>query len=470
MSAENPPRSPRGRLARTAFGTRLTLIVALGLVVRLLHLLLVAADNPLSGDAASYHLGANLFADGLGFTEPFRYLYGAVDEILLDGRAVEVVTPIGHLEPTAGHPPGWTLLLGIGAFLGLTGVFEAQLLATVLGLPAIALVGLAGRRLGSERLGLISAGLAATYAFVWINDGLLMAETVAIGAAAGTVLVGLQFATSPDRRNAALLGLVGGLAALCRAELVLYLPLVAAIVLVNKPLQWRERLLRYFVVGLAALAVVSPWIVRNLLVFEEPVLLSNGAGTVLVQANCDPTYYGPDLGYWQISCGQPAPYGSGGELLDESQRDRVVRDRAFDYIRAHQGRLVDTVVPARAGRLWAVYQPVGQLRLDTLVDRRSFAVSVLGLVQYYLLVPFAAAGMVLLWRRRRALLVVTAWIPVVTLTAVTAFGNTRYRTAAEVSLILLAAVAIDATIGRWSSARTAQSTDPPVEQPPGGSS
>ena len=156
--------------------------------------------------------------------------------------------------------------------------------------------------------------------------------------------------------------------------------------------------------------------------------------------------------------------------MDESQRDRIVRDRAFDYIRAHPGRLIDTVVPARVGRLWAVYQPVGQLRLDALVDRRSFAVSVLGLIQYYLLVPFAAAGVVLLWRRRGALLVVTAWIPVVTLTAVTAFGNTRYRTAAEVSLILLAAVAMDATIGRWSSARTAQSTDPPVEQPPGGSS
>ena len=130
MSAEDPPRSPRGRLARTAFGTRLTLIVALGLVVRLLHLFLVAADNPLSGDAASYHLGANLFADGLGFTEPFRYFFGAVDEVRIDGRAVEILTPIGHLEPTAGHPPGWTLLLGIGAFLGLTGVFGAQLLAT----------------------------------------------------------------------------------------------------------------------------------------------------------------------------------------------------------------------------------------------------------------------------------------------------------------------------------------------------
>ena len=66
MSAENLLRSPRGGLlARASFGTRLALIVGLGLVVRLLHLFLVAGDNPLSGDAASYHLGANLFAESV---------------------------------------------------------------------------------------------------------------------------------------------------------------------------------------------------------------------------------------------------------------------------------------------------------------------------------------------------------------------------------------------------------------------
>ena len=470
MITDSSPRSLRKQLAATTFGVRLGLIAACGVVVRLLHLILVAADNPLSGDAASYHLAANLFADGKGFTEPFRYLFGAVDQIFRDGQIVEVVTPIGHLEPTAGHPPVWTLLLGIGAFLGLTGIFEAQLLAVFLGIPAIVLSGLAGRRLGSERLGLFAAALAATYAFIWVNDGLLVAETVAVCAAAGVVLVGLRFASLPDRRNAVLLGIAGGLAALCRAELILYLPIVAGVVLVRRPLQWRERLIRYSIVGLSALIVISPWVVRNLLAFEEPVVLSNGAGTVLVQANCDPTYFGPHLGYWQISCGQPAPYGPNGELLDESQRDRVVRERAFEYINDHRGRLIGTVIPTRIARLWAAYHPVDQLRLDALVDRRSLAVSTLGLVQYYLLIPFAIAGAIAVWRRRGPLLVVAAWIPVVTLTAATAFGNTRYRAVAEISLVLLAAVAIDAITDWRLTRRFAQSVTSPPGHPPGGSS
>jgi len=50
-----------------------------------------------------------------------------------------------------------------------------------------------------------------------------------------------------------------------------------------------------------------------------------------------------------------------------------------------------------------------------------------------------------------------AWIPIVTLTAAAAFGNTRYRTAAEMSVVILAAVAIDALVGH----RTAQ---PDLEQ------
>jgi hypothetical protein len=156
--------------------------------------------------------------------------------------------------------------------------------------------------------------------------------------------------------------------------------------------------------------------------------------------------------------------------LDESQRDRVVRDRAFEYINDHRSRLLGTVIPARIARLWGAYHPMDQLRLDALVDRRSLSVSTLGLVQYYLLIPFAIAGAIAVWRRRGPLLVVAAWIPVVTLTAATAFGNTRYRAVAEISLVLLAAVALDAITDRWLARHSAQPVTPPPEHPPGGSS
>ena len=62
-------------IKRLGFNKILLLICLLGFFIRLLYFLLVAADNQLSGDASSYHLTANIFADGLGFTEPFRYLF-----------------------------------------------------------------------------------------------------------------------------------------------------------------------------------------------------------------------------------------------------------------------------------------------------------------------------------------------------------------------------------------------------------
>ena len=194
-------------LNRLNFNKSLLLICLLGLFVRLLYFLLVVADNQLSGDAASYHLSANLFADGLGFTEPFRYLFGSIDLIPINGETTEVITPIGHIEPTAGHPPVWTLLLAVISFLGFTTVFEQQIVSILLGIPSIIIAGFIGRKISSERLGLITAFLTATYAFIWINDGLLMAETCAITGAMASILAGLALAENPSIKRAFIFGI-----------------------------------------------------------------------------------------------------------------------------------------------------------------------------------------------------------------------------------------------------------------------
>jgi len=442
-------------LKKLDFNKVLLLICLLGFFIRLLYFFLVVADNQLSGDASSYHLTANIFADGLGFTEPFRYLFGAVDSVPIKGELVEVITPIGHIEPTAGHPPMWTLLLSIGSFLGFTTVFQQQIFSIFLGIPSIILAGLIGKKIGSEQLGLITASLTAAYAFIWINEGLLMAETCAITGAMACILAALVLAENQSTKNALIFGSVGGLAALCRAELLIYLPLVGAVILFTKKVPWRTKILQYLSVGLAALLVISPWVIRNLYSFEQNVFLSDGAGTVLVQANCDSTYYGQNLGYWELKCGEPPPYGEDGELLDESQRDVVVRERAFDYISEHKKRLITVVAPARIGRMWGAYKPIEQLRLDVLADRRSFAISLIGFGQYLLLLPLSLMAILKLWKKRRETLFITsAWIPIVTFTAALAFGNTRYRTAAEASLVILAAFSIDLVMKKFTKKPT----------------
>ena len=438
----------------TSFARRLALITLAGLVLRVLYVLLVERGDPLSGDGAGYHHQANMIADGKGFSEPFRFLFGNEEVVLVDGVETTVTTPVGHLEPTAGHPPVWILLMGAVSFLGFTSILSHQLASAVFGISSIILMGLLGRSAHSERAGLIAAALTASYAFIWVNDGLIMAETAAIAVAAACSLMGLKFIREPSVRTAVVFGVLGAVAALTRAELALFLPIVAAVALWRSPLSWRRRIGLYTVAGLSAVVVVAPWVIRNLTVFEEPVLLSNGIGTVTVQSNCDAVYYGDHIGYWNLECGLPQPYGPNGELLDESERDVVVRERASEYISSHRRRLVTVVIPARIGRMWALYQPVTQLRLDELVERRSFAISMVGLVQFYALAPLAIAGGVVVWRRKQPLLPLAIWPAIATFTAAFAFGNTRYRTAAEVTIVILAALAIDHVWSRWIDRRT----------------
>ena len=100
--------------------------------------------------------------------------------------------------------------------------------------------------------------------------------------------------------------------------------------------------------------------------------------------------------------------------------------------------------------MWGAYKPVEQLRLDVLADRRSFAISLIGFAQYLLLLPLSLIAILKLWKKRREILLITsAWIPIVTFTAALTFGNTRYRTAAETSLVILAAFSIDLLIRKF---------------------
>lgn len=398
----------------------------------------------LCGDAVYYHDAANLLADGKGFIDPYRYLYGATEQVpLANGTTVEVVTPVGHLEPTAGHPPVYVVYLSVFSALGLRSVAAHQLASILLGTASIVLAGLLGRSWRNERTGLIAAFLTAIYANIWINDTAVMSETAAIFFTFVTTIAGLRFVRDPSRKNTALFAVAAALAALSRAELVLFLPILAAVVLWKAPLPWRERIVRYGIAGVVCCVVLAPWVIRNNLVMHERVTLSDGSGTVMVQANCDETYYGSNIGYWSLPCGYPQPFGPNGELLDESQRDVVVRARATDYISSHKARLLTVVIPARIGRVWGLYEPLEQIRLDIGEGRPSLPAK-LGFLQYVVLAPAAIAGAVIQWRRRQPVLVIGLWAVLATVTAATAFGTTRYRTAAEVSIVMFAAITIEA--------------------------
>jgi 4-amino-4-deoxy-L-arabinose transferase-like glycosyltransferase len=414
--------------------TSLPPIALLALAIRIAYVIL-NRHTPVVGDAAMYHLqGANL-ADGHGLHRVYE-----------------------PDVPTAEYPPLHIFLVAFTDLLGLHSTQAQKVFFAFLGTGTVMLVALLGREATrSERVGVIAGVLAALYPMLWMPDGALMAETTYGFFLVAALLAAVRFLRVPSTGRGAAFGALLGLAALSRGEAV------GLVVLLILPLAWRRWRVLAVAVG-AFVLVLAPWEARLLTTFDKPVLISNNSAGIWIGSNCPPVYYGSLIGSWQFAC-----YGKVPPPGDESVRFAEYRTRGLDYMKDHAGRL-PVVVAARVGRLLDVYKPWDQGAYINHGEGRHLRATHLGLIFYWLLVPLAIVGAVLLRRRReRALLVLLAPIALVVLVAIATYGSTRFRFAAEPSLVVLGAASVDALWGalrarRRPASATATSVSPGMSQ------
>ena len=127
-----------------------------------------------------------------------------------------------------------------------------------------------------------------------------------------------------------------------------------------------------------------------------------------------------------------------------------MRDDGVRYARDHLGRL-PLVLTVRLARVWNLDDPL------QLPEGRSGARGEARGAHFFVLVPLAVAGALVLRRRRVAVWILLTPFIVVSFTALTTYGNQRFREPADLALVVLAAVAIDALLRgrRTSRARAA---------------
>ena len=90
------------------------------------------------------------------------------------------------------------------------------------------------------------------------------------------------------------------------------------------------------------------------------------------------------------------------------------------------------------------------VRLNYQVEGRGELASWAGLLIYYVQIPFAVAGLVVLVRRRIPVSPLLGLAAVITITAAITFGVTRYRVPVDVMIAILAAVGIERLVAmRW---------------------
>jgi 4-amino-4-deoxy-L-arabinose transferase-like glycosyltransferase len=407
-----PSRRASTGLEAAGFARSLGLVIAGAVLLRVLYTVFLAPWPPeVSDDQVFFNLMPQVLADGKGYIQP---------QLALMGQTFD----------TASHPPLYPYLLAGPAWIGLDGDLFQRLTGTLFGAVTVLCTGLLGRRLAGDRAGLIAAAIAAVYPILITADGALMSESL-YGALVGlALLAAYRVVDEPTVWRAALLGALIGLGALARGEGLLLL-LLLLVPIVRRPGGVRAAA----VVTLAAVVVLTPWTIRNWVTFDRLVLVSTNAGAVIGGANCPTTYSGENIGGWDFGCARPTP----GK--NEAEQTAIQMDDGLEYANDHLRRL-PVVMAVRLLREWSFFRPT------QINPGRDGTVQNIGLAFYFGLLPLAVWGFVVLRRRRTPTWLIVSPVVMVSITAVLFFGFLRFRHPAEISLVVLGGVAVDALLRR----------------------
>lgn len=348
--------------------------------------------------------------------------------------------------PTAFRPPVFPIVLAglykvVGVGSASTRWEAARLLEAVLGTITVALVFLIARRVWDRTVALVSAAVAAVYPPLLLAGASLLAESVCIPLLLGGVLAALEYRRTPNRLRWALIaGVLVGLAALARVNVVLVAVPVALLVWSERPrLAWRS-LRAPLAVALATVAVLTPWTIRSSLVMHRFVPVSDETGYALVgtynsyaQARTDyPALWLPPIQAWR-------GMARIAHRLNEAQISERMTTLAVDYAKAHPA-YVGKVAIWNSLRLANFTGPGVERWIEqTWGDPASLAVA--SVYAFWALAALALLGGLTAAGRRAP---PARWgCPLaVCISTVLIIGATRYRLPADPFIIMFASVGL----------------------------
>lgn len=310
---------------------------------------------------ASMAIRGALMAAGTGpFDDPDNYLPLARSLAAGQGLALKG-------RPTAYRPPLYPILLApivtLSADRAITAIAIFHL---VLGGATVGMTAVAARRWGLSRGRVIAATwiVAIDPVLAW-QSRFIMTETLTAFLSTSA----LAALTMPRWRGWVLGAAFLGLASLSRPSMLPGAVLVVIAGLLVCPGACRDRLARCGTMALTLILVLSPWAIRNALIFGEPVWTTTHGGYTLALANNE-VYYrdvlnGPPGGVWmghdQWLWWDSVNRETSG--MSEPHADRFLRNRVVELAMAQPLTFLRAGLQ-RLGRFWsltpalAVYSPI----------------------------------------------------------------------------------------------------------------
>jgi 4-amino-4-deoxy-L-arabinose transferase-like glycosyltransferase len=318
-----------------------------------------------------------------------------------------------------------------------------RLVDILYGTASLVLIFLIGRRMFSERVGLMAATALAVWPAALVLTGSLLTETLYVMLELLFVWLCLRTSDRPTAARFALAGLCAGVATLTRPNLLLLLPLLpfwSAVVFRGD----RRALVKSLAVPAVALAVIAPWSVRNYLVFHKFIPVSTLSGISLLIGNNDLVLEYPDqIGYY-LDDSIPG-FQEQAQGLNEADRDELALQMAKTWLMEHRDQW-GFLAWSKLKRFWSpfLHQPSRLARWSMLLSWGP----VLPLA-----LPALAATFWGFTRKKDVALIVHMLILSAMAGYLIVYVFPRYRFSIEPFFILLAAATVDWLVPRLSRSR-----------------
>lgn len=324
--------------------------------------------------------------------------------------------------PTFENPSDWSPgapLLYAASFYATGGPREgtARIVEMLLGLAAIVVVYLLGRRIACRPAGLLAAFAVAVYPPFIHSTGALYSEPPAIFTLPASVLAFLWASGMPESQSGnpgrwrwLVPGLLFGLTALIRPEYLLVgvAFVVLAAIRVVRGGGWKPGLAAGALLAVGLLLPILPWAIRNQVTLHRTVPISTGGGKALYVG----TFYPADGEYQRVKAMLAQRYLH--ETLDPHSQalEEIDPTPLFNRVASRYPDLPRDSALGKIGKQnfshWFNQDPVGYLGMTVRKAWRMWSAGIgeatessAGRVVQTLLVALALAGLgVLAWRRR----------------------------------------------------------------------
>lgn len=296
---------------------------------------------------------------------------------LAEGRGFSLVFPQLELHPTAFRPPLYPFLLSLWYRVFGTEPTAGRILSVIIGVLVVLATFAVVSRFATPAAGLVAGTLVAVFPPIIANDVLTLTE----GLSLLLLLVGVHACLE---RRWALAGISCGLLTLTRPSAQFLVLLLVAWLVVH--VGW----VRAGAATALFAAVVAPWIVRNAVELDRPVLVtSNGFNMAAIyseEAQENGEFVNPVLhpGFADMRLSQ----------FDEGKWDAALQERGLANLRADPGLLGRVV--ARNALAWLELDPSLNGGAEV-ADGRNLTVRTWSIPMFYGLVVVGLLG---LWRAR----------------------------------------------------------------------